>query len=96
MPLPNRLNFLKATGRRKQGWSKALNATALTDESKRCLRNLAAYTPPPPPTEPDLRYPLSRTAAVLVPLFVGRSGDLYVVLSRCVFVRMGLLWLFLT
>jgi hypothetical protein len=43
-----------------------------------CLRNLAAYKRPKAPG----RYPRSRSAAVLVALFVGRGGDLYVLLSR--------------
>ncbi|TFK74521.1 hypothetical protein BDN72DRAFT_759902 [Pluteus cervinus] len=51
----------------------------LSQESKQCLRNLVAYRPPkarlPVP-------PTSRRAAVLVALFVGRMGDLYVLLSR--------------
>lgn len=44
----------------------------------RCLQTLASYTPP------KLRYPypMSRCAAVLVALFVGRMGDLYVLLNR--------------
>ncbi|KAI0355435.1 hypothetical protein OH77DRAFT_1424933 [Trametes cingulata] len=50
----------------------------LTPESRRCIQTLAAYRPPKSP----LRYPKSRSAAVLVALFVGRMGDLYVLLSR--------------
>ncbi|KAF8187200.1 NUDIX hydrolase domain-like protein [Pholiota molesta] len=50
----------------------------LTEESKRCLRNLAAYRAP----KQRLKYPRSRCAAVLVALFVGRQGDLYVLLNR--------------
>ncbi|KAF9516774.1 hypothetical protein BS47DRAFT_1291844, partial [Hydnum rufescens UP504] len=46
----------------------------------RCLQDLAAYKPPP--RDPALVFPLSRSAAVLVALFVGRSGDIYVMLSR--------------
>lgn len=44
----------------------------------RCLRNLANYT------TPHIRLPLppARQAAVLVALFVGRHGDLYVILNR--------------
>ncbi|KZP09940.1 hypothetical protein FIBSPDRAFT_759195 [Athelia psychrophila] len=51
---------------------------ALKAESKRCLRNLANYT------TPHIRLPLppARQAAVLVALFVGRHGDLYVLLNR--------------
>ena len=44
----------------------------------RCIQNLAAYRPQKFP----FRYPKSRTAAVLVALFVGRTGDIYVLLSR--------------
>ncbi|KAJ7081168.1 NUDIX hydrolase domain-like protein [Mycena belliarum] len=52
----------------------------LSAESKRqvCLRRLAAYRPP----EQKMPYPRSRSAAVLVALFVGRHGDLYVLLNR--------------
>ncbi|KAJ7193667.1 NUDIX hydrolase domain-like protein [Mycena pura] len=50
----------------------------LTSESKRSLRNLAAYRAPPLP----FPLPRSRSAAVLVALFVGRRGDLYVLLNR--------------
>ncbi|KAI0832854.1 NUDIX hydrolase domain-like protein [Trametes gibbosa] len=50
----------------------------LTPESRRCIQTLATYRTPKAP----LRYPKSRIAAVLVALFVGRTGDLYVLLSR--------------
>ncbi|KDQ63951.1 hypothetical protein JAAARDRAFT_682725, partial [Jaapia argillacea MUCL 33604] len=50
----------------------------LKEESQLCLRNLAAYRPP----RTKLRFPRSRCAAVLVALFVGRMGDLCVLLSR--------------
>ncbi|KAF6751545.1 NUDIX hydrolase domain-like protein [Ephemerocybe angulata] len=50
----------------------------LTEDSKRCLRNLANYETP----KQRLTFPRSRLAAVLVALFVGRKGDLYVLLSR--------------
>lgn len=46
----------------------------------RCLRNLAAYQAP----KQRMKFPRSRCAAVLVALFVGRHGDLYVLLSRYV------------
>ena len=42
-----------------------------------CLKRLAAYIPRPQPP-----YPQSCSAAVLVAIFIGRWGDLYVVLSR--------------
>ncbi|KAI0043466.1 hypothetical protein FA95DRAFT_1563263 [Auriscalpium vulgare] len=49
----------------------------LKRESIRALRNLAAHrTPRVPP------WPRAQSAAVLVALFVGRHGDLYVLLSR--------------
>ncbi|KAJ3860282.1 NUDIX hydrolase domain-like protein [Lentinula novae-zelandiae] len=49
----------------------------------RCLRNLAAYKPPKDAfPQPWLPFPRSRCAAVLVALFVGRKGDLYVLLSK--------------
>ncbi|KAF9545470.1 hypothetical protein CPC08DRAFT_716179 [Agrocybe pediades] len=50
----------------------------LTEESKKCIRNLAAYRAP----KPKFHHPRSKSAAVLVALFVGRQGDLYVLLSR--------------
>ncbi|KAJ3783330.1 NUDIX hydrolase domain-like protein [Lentinula aff. detonsa] len=59
------------------------NLVALTRELKRCLRNLAAYKPPKDTfPQPWLPFPKSRRAAVLVALFVGRKGDLYVLLSK--------------
>ncbi|KAJ3719169.1 NUDIX hydrolase domain-like protein [Lentinula raphanica] len=59
------------------------NLGVLTRESKRCLRNLAAYKPPKDTfPQPWLPFPRSRRAAVLVALFVGRKGDLYVLLSK--------------
>ncbi|KAJ6496210.1 NUDIX hydrolase domain-like protein [Mycena sanguinolenta] len=51
---------------------------ALSAESKRCLKNLAAYRP----RKPKFPFPRERCAAVLVALFVGRMGDLYVLLNR--------------
>ncbi|KAF8512128.1 hypothetical protein JB92DRAFT_340107 [Gautieria morchelliformis] len=50
----------------------------LKAESIACLRSLASYKRP----KSRGRYPRSRSAAVLVALFVGRGGDLYVLLSR--------------
>ncbi|TFK47004.1 hypothetical protein OE88DRAFT_1714761 [Heliocybe sulcata] len=50
----------------------------LKEESKACLKRLASYRSKPP----KLTFPRSRCAAVLVALFVGRMGDLYVLLSR--------------
>ncbi|GBE80199.1 Peroxisomal coenzyme A diphosphatase 1, peroxisomal [Sparassis crispa] len=47
-------------------------------ESKQCIQNLLNYQPP----KIRLQIPRSRCAAVLVALFVGRTGDLYVLLSR--------------
>ena len=46
----------------------------------RCLHRLASYRPP----KSVVQVPSSRRAAVLVALFVGRTGDLYVLLSRYV------------
>lgn len=51
----------------------------LKEESRRCIRALASYTP----RWNNVRYPQEKCAAVLVALFVGRKGDLYVLLSRC-------------
>ncbi|KAJ6621003.1 NUDIX hydrolase domain-like protein [Mycena sp. CBHHK59/15] len=50
----------------------------LSKESKRCLRNLATHRA----AKQKFIYPRSKSAAVLVALFVGRMGDLYVLLSR--------------
>ncbi|KAH9833854.1 NUDIX hydrolase domain-like protein [Rhodofomes roseus] len=50
----------------------------LKPESKQCLQTLLHYRPP----KQRVNYPKSRSAAVLVALFVGRYGDLYVLLSR--------------
>ncbi|KAI0089363.1 NUDIX hydrolase domain-like protein [Irpex rosettiformis] len=50
----------------------------LKPESRQCLHNLVQYVPP----TPKMKYPKSRQAAVLVALFVGRMGDLYVLLSQ--------------
>ncbi|KAH8092516.1 NUDIX hydrolase domain-like protein [Cristinia sonorae] len=52
--------------------------TNLKSESRLCLTNLANYAAP----KTNLRFPKSRSAAVLVALFIGRSGDLHVLLSR--------------
>jgi hypothetical protein len=46
----------------------------------RCIRVLANYAP----RRRNVQYPRERCAAVLVALFVGRKGDLYVLLSRYV------------
>ncbi|KIK99005.1 hypothetical protein PAXRUDRAFT_605341 [Paxillus rubicundulus Ve08.2h10] len=50
----------------------------LKEESKQCIQNLVNYRA----TRTRAQFPRSQSAAVLVPLFVGRSGDLYVLLSR--------------
>ncbi|PVF98333.1 hypothetical protein CPB86DRAFT_784963 [Serendipita vermifera] len=47
------------------------------DSSRECLKRLARYEPPKVPP-----YPKTQSAAVLVALFVGRWGDIYVLLSR--------------
>ncbi|GLB34335.1 putative NUDIX domain containing protein [Lyophyllum shimeji] len=51
---------------------------SLSEQSKQCLRNLVAYKCP----NFGIPIPRARSAAVLVALFVGRMGDLYVLLSR--------------
>ncbi|KAG7097581.1 hypothetical protein E1B28_004918 [Marasmius oreades] len=56
----------------------AENLGVLTMESRRCLRTLAVYQA----QKSQIPLPRSRCAAVLVALFVGRKGDLYVLLSR--------------
>ncbi|KAJ7084517.1 hypothetical protein B0H15DRAFT_989130 [Mycena belliarum] len=50
----------------------------LTAESRRCIRNLAAHRA----ARPAFPHPRARSAAVLVALFAGRGGDLYVLLNR--------------
>ncbi|KAF8967487.1 NUDIX hydrolase domain-like protein [Flammula alnicola] len=63
--------------RPKIRWNEA-RIPPLSQESKQCLRNLAAYRRP----KHKLAFPRTKRAAVLVALFVGRQGDLYVLLSR--------------
>ncbi|KAF9463715.1 NUDIX hydrolase domain-like protein [Collybia nuda] len=75
-PLP--LNFLKHH-RPKLRLNEA-RIPPLSEESKQCLRNLASYRYPK--SKISIPIPRSRSAAVLVALFVGRAGDLYVLLSR--------------
>ncbi|KAG2116778.1 NUDIX hydrolase domain-like protein [Suillus clintonianus] len=50
----------------------------LKEESRQCIENLLRYRAP----RPQIKFPRSQSAAVLVPLFIGRAGDLYVLLSR--------------
>ncbi|KAI5983145.1 hypothetical protein EDD15DRAFT_2534017 [Pisolithus albus] len=50
----------------------------LKEESRRCIQNLLDYRA----LRTNARFPRSQSAAVLVPLFVGRTGDVYVILSR--------------
>jgi coenzyme A diphosphatase NUDT7 len=54
---------------------------AVIDTQDRCLQNLTSYRAP----STAFVFPRARCAAVLVALFVGRMGDLYVLLNRCVF-----------
>ncbi|TDL30152.1 hypothetical protein BD410DRAFT_759351 [Rickenella mellea] len=58
----------------------------LTDETRRCLRNLSNYRAPKPPDQlvsrDRDRVAQSRTAGVLVALFVDKHGTLRVLLSR--------------
>jgi hypothetical protein len=44
----------------------------------RCIENLWSYRA----RCTQAKFPRSQSAAVLVPLFIGRAGDLYVLLSR--------------
>ncbi|TFL00688.1 hypothetical protein BDV98DRAFT_109112 [Pterulicium gracile] len=53
----------------------------VSKQSKALLKALSSYHIPKSPLR-DFIYPRSRSAAVLVALFVGRHGDLYVLLSR--------------
>ncbi|KAG1743651.1 NUDIX hydrolase domain-like protein [Suillus paluster] len=50
----------------------------LKEESRQCIENLLNYRA----QHTRVKFPLSLSAAVLVPLFIGRAGDLYVLLSR--------------
>ncbi|EUC59704.1 rhomboid domain protein [Rhizoctonia solani AG-3 Rhs1AP] len=54
----------------------------LKPESEAALQQLAQHVPSYPPPNYPKRFPRSRQAAVLVALFVGRLGDIYVLLSR--------------
>lgn len=54
----------------------------LKEESRKCLKTLAGYRANSRNPYTTRQYPLSRVAAVLVALFIGRWGDLYVLLSR--------------
>ncbi|KAH7335271.1 NUDIX hydrolase domain-like protein [Rhizoctonia solani] len=54
----------------------------LKPESDIALQQLAQHVPAYPPPDCPKRFPRSRQAAVLVALFVGRLGDIYVLLSR--------------
>ncbi|KAI9569235.1 hypothetical protein HD554DRAFT_594098 [Boletus coccyginus] len=51
---------------------------AVKEETKGCIAKLLHYRA----VRTQARFPRGQSAAVLVPLFVGRSGDLYVLLSR--------------
>lgn len=50
----------------------------LKEESRQCIENLLNYRA----RHTQVKFPRSQSAAVLVPLFIGRAGDLYVLLSR--------------
>ncbi|KAG2339340.1 hypothetical protein BDR05DRAFT_1003446 [Suillus weaverae] len=50
----------------------------LKEESRQCIENLLSYRA----RRTQDKFPRSQSAAVLVPLFIGRAGDLYVILSR--------------
>ncbi|OAX34014.1 hypothetical protein K503DRAFT_774999 [Rhizopogon vinicolor AM-OR11-026] len=67
------LDFPKSTVKL---WEAAL--PTLKEESKQCIGNLLRYRTP----RTRARFPKSQSAAVLVPLFIGRAGDLYVLLNR--------------
>ena len=56
----------------------AIKTARTLTATRRCIQTLAAYRRP----RTQLRYPKARSAAVLVALFVGRMGDLYVLLSK--------------
>ncbi|KAG1729988.1 NUDIX hydrolase domain-like protein [Suillus lakei] len=50
----------------------------LKEDSRQCIENLLGYRA----RRTQVKFPRSQSAAVLVPLFIGRAGDLYVLLSR--------------
>ncbi|KAG9092452.1 hypothetical protein FS749_015744 [Ceratobasidium sp. UAMH 11750] len=54
----------------------------LKPESETALQRLLDHKPAYPPPGKPKRFPRSRQAAVLVALFVGRLGDIYVLLSK--------------
>lgn len=54
----------------------------LTEQSLEALRSLAAYRPAPGSEPCPDQVPAYRRAAVLLSIFPGRSGDLYVILSQ--------------
>lgn len=71
--------FAPSKSRRKQFLAESTSRIKqLTPESRQCIYRLASYRPP----KLSLPIPRSRRAAVLVAVFAGRSGDLYVLLSR--------------
>ncbi|KAG8765230.1 hypothetical protein FRC12_007613 [Ceratobasidium sp. 428] len=58
------------------------DSLTLKPESETALQQLLDHKPAYPPPGKPVRFPRSRQAAVLVALFVGRLGDIYVLLSR--------------
>ncbi|KZT62842.1 hypothetical protein CALCODRAFT_478751 [Calocera cornea HHB12733] len=69
--------MLSRNARARKRPSESTTLVPLSPLSRQCLRNLARYEPPPP-----VRVPRSHRAAVLIALFVGRMGDLYVLLTQ--------------
>ena len=65
-----------------KGYVASLSTLPQETDVDRCIANLLQYRA----VRTRARLPRGQSAAVLVPLFVGRSGDLYVLLSRCVHV----------
>ncbi|KIY68412.1 hypothetical protein CYLTODRAFT_421634 [Cylindrobasidium torrendii FP15055 ss-10] len=78
-PPPRPINQLKYHRRNVKKSDIGRRFPVLTAEARQCLFNLASYRTK---AKPRLKFPRSRCAAVLVALFVGRSGELYVLLSR--------------
>ncbi|PBK69707.1 hypothetical protein ARMSODRAFT_142909 [Armillaria solidipes] len=74
---PKPINLLKYH-RPKLRLSQVREVPRLSKESRQCIRTLASYRL----LKPRLKFPRSKCAAVLVALFVGRSGELHVLLSR--------------
>ncbi|KAG8714860.1 hypothetical protein FRC11_006776 [Ceratobasidium sp. 423] len=82
MPSWISLKMAENPGRDSKLTSATGDEIVLKPESETALQQLAQHVPSYPPPNYPKRFPRSRQAAVLVALFVGRLGDIYVLLSR--------------